>query len=565
MPSTVMLVDAGSGIRDLVERHIDPATWTMVEREDVDVAWAEATVKAPDLVVLNADVAKGWNLCAQFKRRFPAVPVVLLSYKANKELFNNHQKLPTRADAYHHLPDELDGLGISLSYFCSHKSETQQDEESPRPRVRSGSRVAVPTGVVQKLESTVTSQSREIEGLKRQIEALEAERDAVSEKARRQMIELMAASPAPDVANELAAEKRRVLELTNELETARSAARSALERAQASEDARKSAEATATNALSEMVGMRARSRAAGNSAEQVAVLTAQLAQEHERRMAAESAKAQADERATTAERAWSGVNARAEELHQQLANRALEVERAVKEKSDVESALAMSRKLMKDYISEAARNAEAARASLERAREAEVAAAEAEAARAALQGELEFQKALVESLDDTQRKGGEQAKAQAAHVTELEAKLAETSAARAAAEEQLAAASARVKALEQDLVAAEAALTESSAALTAMQEAAAATKTQLEAELIGARTSHDAASHAARSEREAAETAARERFEAVRGWARRLERELENAEATRDAVLARLQSLVDDLRLVPIHHEPPPALIDPSS
>jgi len=612
--STVLVVDLGSGIREIVESHIDANAWRVVQRDDVDTAWNDSVQRPPDLVVLNADIAKGWNLCAQLKRRFPAVPVVLLSYKANKELFNNHQKLPTRADAYHHLPDELEGLSISLSYYSSHRSETDEDEVPQPKRQRSGGRVSVPTGVVQKLEATVRDQARDIEGLRRQLEALEAERDAVSEKARRQMMELMTVAPGPDLSGEVTSHKRRVAELEAELEAVRAASRDAADRAASMQEAMKTAMQSAESAQTEALALRVQARAQGASAEQLAVTMAQLAQADQRRAAAEAARAAAEERATTAERAWSGVNARAEELHQALILRGQDVERVMKEKTDVEATLATSRRLMKDYISEAARNAESARVASDRARDLEARAHEAAERVAALTGELEFQRALVESLEEAQRHAQEKAAATEASLASTAAALEEARAEGQAHAERVAAleaevtllrgeggeASARVTALSEELTTvraaaasalsaleakarldAEAAAEAHRAALKAAEDQALADLMAIEAKAKADADAIQAAAQAERAELEARLTSElkaltdkaqaegdglraslsdlEERFAALRGWARKLESRLSDSEMTRDAVLARLQSLVDDLRSLPTGVEPPPA------
>ncbi|MCC6620290.1 MAG: hypothetical protein IT385_03495 [Deltaproteobacteria bacterium] len=538
-----------------MERHVDPTSWAVVQRDDVDVAWSEANLKPPDLVVLNADVGKGWNLCAQLKRRFPALPVVLLSYKANKELFNNHQKLPTRADAYHHLPDEIDGVAISLSYYSSHKAEIEEEEAQQPRRQRSSSRVTVPTGVVQNLEQTVRDQAREMEGLKRQIEALEAERDAVSEKARRQMMELMSvAAPGPDLSGEVAITKRRVAELEAELESARAITRDATDRALELQESLRQVTAAAESAQSEMIALRAHTRAAGNTAEQISLLSAQLAQADQRRAAAEAARAAAEERATTAERAWAGINTRAEELHQALQLRGLDVERVTKEKADVETTLAMSRKLMKDYISEAARNAEAARVANERCRELEEGAAAVDARIATIQSELDFQRSLVESLEGTQREAAtqvaEREAAAAAERSRLEARIAELEAEVVRTREAGSGDAARVQQLEEEIARRQNDAGSLGQRLTAL-------RTELAA------VNEAAANY--RQANEAAAAAAYERFEALKAWAKRVDLRLHQAEATRDAVLARLQALVDDLNAAPSGRiEPPPMSLEPA-
>lgn len=221
--STVLLVDADNEVRAIIERQLEGGHAALVHVKDSDEALAAFKDRPPALVVLNVDIPKGWPLCTQLKRNYATIPVIVVSYRLGKEVFNNHQKLDTRADAYHRLPDELEGLEISLGYFSSHRSETGHDDEDEsghsRPRQRRGGRVTVPTGVVQRLETTVAEQARALEDARRQIEALEVERDAVAEKNRRQMLELMAVGPAPTLegASEVDTLKERISVLEAEV------------------------------------------------------------------------------------------------------------------------------------------------------------------------------------------------------------------------------------------------------------------------------------------------------------------------------------------------------------
>lgn len=215
-----------SGLRALILRTLDPAQWRLVHCHNVESAHEHFQAGPiggliPELVVLNVDVPRGWPFCTTLKKNFATVPVIVVSERLNKEVFNGHQKLDTRADAYHRLPEELDGLEISLGYFASHKSETGEEDEgsSPRLKPRKAERVAVPSALLKKLEETVAEQARSLEDARQKIEALEAERDAVADKNRRQVIELMALHPS-DSGAEVASLREKVAALearSNEL------------------------------------------------------------------------------------------------------------------------------------------------------------------------------------------------------------------------------------------------------------------------------------------------------------------------------------------------------------
>ncbi len=517
--SIVMLVDAtpqvdasgaSTGLRSLIERHMDKARWRLVYCDSVEAAQEHFQVSSlggliPELVVLNVDVQRGWPFCSTLKKSFASVPVIVVSQRLSKEVFNNHQKLDTRADAYHRLPDELDGLEISLSYFSSHKSETGTDEEgsSPRVKVRKGGRVNVPTGILQKLETTVAEQARALEDARREIEALEAERDAVADKNRRQVLELMALAPggSGDGGAEAQALRERITtleaqaldavmredelrqtrtaltsakaelakaagrpdmdELVQRLQGEVAAARSAdeelrkgldaqavelaalrterdqlVQRQAAQQAARKSSPGMARPAVEALEEAREEARKeAQESADQLAKASVQLSSlatelrtTHDRRMQAEEALRRSEARATeleqklaqrgavsiddlqdrllraedraeAAERAWSAAAARADQLQVFTQGAGAEIERLNQEKKSIDDALAMSRRLMREYATDAARKAEELKAEQVQQKELAERAEAAERRVEELTQSAEFDKSLVESLE----------------------------------------------------------------------------------------------------------------------------------------------------------------------
>jgi len=693
--STVLLVDADNEVRGIIERQLDAAHTALVHVKDSDEATAFVKEHAPSLVVLNVDISKGWPLCTQLKRNFAAIPVIVVSYRLGKEVFNNHQKLDTRADAYHRLPDELEGLEISLGYFSSHRSETGQDdhEESSlsRPRMRRGSRVTVPTGVVQRLETTVAEQARALEDARRQIEALEVERDAVAEKNRRQMLELMAVGPAPTLegASEVDTLKERLSVLEAEVllasrredelrelqgqlgalrqtlaaksaeveqavadkaaaeQTARRGGRDVEEARAAGERTRQTLEAQLAALRTERAQLlqqqtdlqevlRSATTGGGGAAaaaqleasrdaalKQVAELnerlslesaqlanaSAELAQARGAREQEERARQHCEDRlvaieqqavqllarAETAEGAWGGLNARLEQLQGALESRSAELEQTLIEKKSLDQALATSRRLMREYATDAARKAEELKTQGERVRELEAQAQAFEAAREELTQALEFEKSLVESLER------DLAAARAVPVAspaELEALRAELAEVRAKAEAELRALEADAKARVEDAqVQATAQVEAAQAQAKAEVEAAEAhARARVEAaelqaredldtvlgqatgELEEIRTQSKAALEAAKADAQrdveaaraqaAAERAAltshasqvRERFEALVAYARVLESRLVTAEERRAEIETRLEAMAADVRAQRLAGEVPPSM-----
>lgn len=516
MSSTILLVDGEPDVRAIIERHLDPTQWTLVQVGDGDVAMQQMKDLAPALVVLNVDIAKGWPLCTQLKRAYAAVPVVVVSFRLGKEVFNNHQKLDTRADAYHRLPEETEGFEISLGYFSSHKSEVDEDSAPKRAR-RAGVAVQVPGAVVQRLEATVAEQARSLEDARRQIEALEAERDAVAEKNRRQMLELMTVAPAPareggadhsalkdriatleadlllstrrddelrDLKQALGARQIELERLGTERATWETAAKQstqALEEAlHAEERTRTALDAQVSSLRSEKAQLAQRiseleqlaknapaarseaveeareaaRREAADAAEQLAKASmqltalareltqahqARLSSEHERRLsdaraaALEQQLGQAMARADSAESAWSNVNARLEQAQAAVAAKTGQADQAVAEKKSVEQALATSRRLMREYATDAARKAEELKALAERGKELETQAHAFAAREEELVQALTFEKSLVESLEKDLAAAKSAPSASPAELEALRAEIAAAQAATAAA------------------------------------------------------------------------------------------------------------------------------------
>jgi chromosome segregation ATPase len=542
LSSLALLVDADERLRPVLEKHLG-SDWQVVLEGDADAALQRGPLspeaRAPDLIVLNVDVAKGWSLCTQVKRRFQSVPVIVVSYRLGKDVFNNHQKLESRADAYHRIPEEMDSLEITLGYFASHRSEIVTDAspmtgESRRPeaRPRSGQRLAVPSGIVVKLETTVGEQARELENLRRQIEALEAERDAMSDKSRRQMMDLMALAPSSsDQSGETKALMARISELeaegllasrredevrelrreldrmrgegsvksakTRALEAQKAKADESLRAAQhaheaaiqqAAEERRAleakivalqaekalgqakskpsaSAPTASPGMVAELEAARASARKeATDAADQLASAGAQLsnlanelATTHRARLAAEAALREAEaraakaeashqqqhagqaaeteamlaeltQRAETAERAWSAVNARAEGLAATLAAKTIERDKTAKEKAEAETALNTSRKLIREYAAEAARRADDLRALEVKFKELETRCMHADAARSTAIQAVEFERSLVASLEKemaTVRATSGDHSARATEIASLRAELAD--------------------------------------------------------------------------------------------------------------------------------------------
>jgi len=498
--------------------------WVFEVHSTVDSAtlWLESNT--PELAVLDVDVPKGWNVCTQIKKAFSDVPVIVVSQRFGHEVFVEHQKLETRADAYHTLPQDEEALGMSLSLYATRVPDPHRDKSQSGFRVLSRQRLhstqsrgigPLPgTDLVSRLEGKSASQAREIEHLRQTIEALEAERDAVRENAHRQAMQLMSLQPGaeptqdPDVLplkQRVAQLEGEALELQNQLHVASMATKQVVdlkaerktladdlnqirlereseqERAEAryraskagydgleaelaslkrTLDSRVAGWAAERLSLQKQVSVldgiqgddtllvsvesldldRARDDArdqANEAADQLALASKQLgqlaaelgaAQRERAGLRAESAELEARvkdltqrlqraegdvagtpelqnglvaavERAETAERAWSTVNARLEQAMRLLDDRQHDLEHLSVSRKEMDAALATSRKLMREYATDAARKAEELRGAGEKTRALEAQIDELGKKYEDARGDAAFQRSLVNMLE----------------------------------------------------------------------------------------------------------------------------------------------------------------------
>ncbi len=525
MEPTVLLVDGSGTLEATLRRHLT-GPWRFELHAQVDDAMTWLETHTPDLLVLDVDLQKGWNICTQMKRAFPDVPVIIVSRRFGRDVFVEHQKLETRADAYHKLPQDEDGLGVSLAVYATRRPTPGRDHSQSgfrvitRHRMQSTqSRNFIPPppppqagGLASRYEAKAAEQAREIEKLKQSLEALEAERDAVREHAHRQAMQLMELQPGAgealvqenvqlkqrvaqleseslglasrtaetEVASkkvaELTAEREALTQRLGDLELER---RADAERAEARYRAVKSGydglaaeveglkrelrsrevgwDAERAALAQQLTGLealqtdetvqvsteildRAREdarRQASDAAEQLARASGQLRQlagelatvlkekasleaaraELEARLGELEAKAAtsleksgaaaeleralaaAVARAETAESAWSAVNARLEHATRMLEERQRDIEQLGAARRDSEGALATSRRLMREYASEAGKKGEQLREVQERLRGAESELEDERKRADAATHDADFQRSLVNMLE----------------------------------------------------------------------------------------------------------------------------------------------------------------------
>src|SRR4051812_42472262 len=70
--------------------------------------------KAPSVILLNVELPRGsgYSFCNRLKKQadLKRIPIILTSGQETAEAFAQHQKSPTRADAYMHKPFSVDQL-----------------------------------------------------------------------------------------------------------------------------------------------------------------------------------------------------------------------------------------------------------------------------------------------------------------------------------------------------------------------------------------------------------------------------------------------------------------------
>jgi CheY-like chemotaxis protein len=129
--TSILIVDKDPRTRALVEAAVDPGRVSIEVVGDVRAGWEAAKSTLPGLIVVDADLPKGWNLCTELKRkskRLRQVPLVLLSAKADDDIFHNHQSLPSRADAYLSKPLDDVRFKTTVDLLLEYTSGSDEDD-----------------------------------------------------------------------------------------------------------------------------------------------------------------------------------------------------------------------------------------------------------------------------------------------------------------------------------------------------------------------------------------------------------------------------------------------------
>jgi len=171
--SRVFIVDDVSDDISIITEILEGNGFDAVACEDSETALNSAIETRPRLIILCADISRGFNLCHRMKKDddLKDIPLILVTAKTGQDVIRKHKMLPTRADAYLVKPIDGDILTGTIEELLSRDLETEHQEE-----VEIGDlpdRTLVNGG----LESAVVSYvEEEVAGLKEMVGRLESEK-----------------------------------------------------------------------------------------------------------------------------------------------------------------------------------------------------------------------------------------------------------------------------------------------------------------------------------------------------------------------------------------------------
>jgi DNA-binding response OmpR family regulator len=101
-PSQILVIDDDSSTASMIAALFPEEMCSVSVAESCNEGVAAAQNNVPMLVLLNADIERGYSCCRRFKKdsTLRQLPLILLSAEASDEQFAEHQSLASRADAY---------------------------------------------------------------------------------------------------------------------------------------------------------------------------------------------------------------------------------------------------------------------------------------------------------------------------------------------------------------------------------------------------------------------------------------------------------------------------------
>jgi len=108
--SKILIIDNDEATADVLAELFPEEMCTLSIATSCDDGIKSAQSNKPMLVLLNVDIDRGYYCCRQFKKNaeLKSLPLILVSAEATDEQFEEHQSLPSHADAYLKKPlDEM--------------------------------------------------------------------------------------------------------------------------------------------------------------------------------------------------------------------------------------------------------------------------------------------------------------------------------------------------------------------------------------------------------------------------------------------------------------------------
>ena len=181
----VLVVEDDLEDRNRLERLLRADGYQPVLTDQSDEAVPLATRLAPRLIILSADIPRGFNVCHALKKdkSLRRIPLILMTGRAGPEVIQKHRLLPTRADHYLGKPwseEELRKAIVELMPEDFHPSarEVEIGEVPDRTLVGGGLESAVVTYVEEEVSSLKSRLNHKIQELETRLSEERARLDA---------------------------------------------------------------------------------------------------------------------------------------------------------------------------------------------------------------------------------------------------------------------------------------------------------------------------------------------------------------------------------------------------
>lgn len=202
--SSIVIMDDDPATRAVIEDNMPPG-FEVRATASIDKGFDAARAWVPELIVLSADAAGGFKACRRFKKdpKLRSVPLIFVSRDAAAAQFEDHAKLPTRADEYMEKPLDPIELTTTLArLLLSGMDDTPEEATATPPPTRATDGL---DDVLDELDTMVGEEPpparaprgtpsgellADLEVVRQQVKSLEAERTAWQKRERELTIEV---------------------------------------------------------------------------------------------------------------------------------------------------------------------------------------------------------------------------------------------------------------------------------------------------------------------------------------------------------------------------------------